>query len=638
MNHKWQMHRAGLLNFWYYDEEEFYFADGKLLLRGNNGSGKSVTMQSFIPVLLDGRKSPDRLDPFGSRARRMEDYLLGEKGVVDRDERTGYLFLEYKRKGLEQYFTTGIGLRARRNSPLDFWGFIILDNRRIGKDLLLYKSEGSLDKVEKIPLTRIELENRLAGGGKVVRTAKEYMHLVNKHIFGFEEMADFEELIKLLIQLRSPKLSKDFKPTVIYEILNESLPGLSEEELKPLSETIENMDQTQQQIEQLMKEQKALQRLCRQYNDYNQLVLLEKAEGFLKIHTELYRFYVEEKELAKQLAESKEARDRFALQKDELQRENTVLLEEKSKLEKHVVFDAEQEKINLEQRHTTVKIQQGVKKESLEKGIATERSLKQKINGEEERLLDLETQIQDWLEELDQVAEEAKFFNHSLAREEFSGKYQAAGFAFDLWKREAEDYRLKLGTVLKTVEKLDKVHLDYKEADKDLGESRKRADLNDIELKKWATLFESEKEKLLKDIYLWLEEVEELKISDFDLQGLSRICQNLFGEYTWEDLKGIVDQAYLSCSRLLDQGLAAIGQQLVVNQQQIGAKEGEIAQWKSKQDPEPARHSETVSAPPYLRAKGATGECHNSNGYLGCFDRTRKTFKRCSPVRQNIDT
>ena len=68
-NAKWHVHRAGLLNFWYYDDEEFNFANGKLLLRGNNGSGKSVTMQSFIG-LLDGRKSPDRLDPFGSRARK----------------------------------------------------------------------------------------------------------------------------------------------------------------------------------------------------------------------------------------------------------------------------------------------------------------------------------------------------------------------------------------------------------------------------------------------------------------------------------------------------------------------------------------------------------------------------------------
>src|SRR5690606_25169421 len=110
------------------------------------------------------------------------------------------------------------GLKAKRNSAMEFWGFVILDNRRIGRVFLLYKNEYSaeLGKEQKIPLTRIELENRLGNGGKVVRTSKEYMVLVNKYIYGFEDVADYEELIKLLIQLRSPKLSKDFKPTVIY--------------------------------------------------------------------------------------------------------------------------------------------------------------------------------------------------------------------------------------------------------------------------------------------------------------------------------------------------------------------------------------------------------------------------------------
>lgn len=70
MNSKWQIYRVGLLDFWYYDEEEFYFLDGRMLLRGANGSGKSVTMQSFIPLLLDGNMRPERLDPFGSRARK----------------------------------------------------------------------------------------------------------------------------------------------------------------------------------------------------------------------------------------------------------------------------------------------------------------------------------------------------------------------------------------------------------------------------------------------------------------------------------------------------------------------------------------------------------------------------------------
>lgn len=39
---QWQINRAGLLSFWYYDEEIFEFADGKLLLRGTNGSGSQL--------------------------------------------------------------------------------------------------------------------------------------------------------------------------------------------------------------------------------------------------------------------------------------------------------------------------------------------------------------------------------------------------------------------------------------------------------------------------------------------------------------------------------------------------------------------------------------------------------------------
>ena len=49
MNSKWQIYRVGLIDFWYYDEEEFYFLDGRKLHRGANGSRKTIKMQSFIP-------------------------------------------------------------------------------------------------------------------------------------------------------------------------------------------------------------------------------------------------------------------------------------------------------------------------------------------------------------------------------------------------------------------------------------------------------------------------------------------------------------------------------------------------------------------------------------------------------------
>ncbi len=73
---RYKINKIGFLNYWLYDEEEFYFCDGKLLLRGSNGSGKTVTMVSVFPLLFDGNKNPERFDTFGSRDRKIEDYVL----------------------------------------------------------------------------------------------------------------------------------------------------------------------------------------------------------------------------------------------------------------------------------------------------------------------------------------------------------------------------------------------------------------------------------------------------------------------------------------------------------------------------------------------------------------------------------
>ena len=106
-NSSWIINKAGLIDFWYYDQQEFSFLDGRMLLRGSNGSGKSVTMQSFIPLLLDGNMRPERLDPFGSRARKMENYMLEEDD--SREERTGYLYMEFKTPGVRYIYNNWNG-------------------------------------------------------------------------------------------------------------------------------------------------------------------------------------------------------------------------------------------------------------------------------------------------------------------------------------------------------------------------------------------------------------------------------------------------------------------------------------------------------------------------------------------------
>ncbi len=327
MNSKWQINRVGLLDFWYYDEEEFDFLDGRMLLRGANGSGKSVTMQSFIPLLLDGNMRPERLDPFGSRARKMENYLLEEGD--EREERTGYLYMELKRVESEEYVTLGIGLRARKNKKLESWYFCVTDGRRVGKDLFLYK-----DVENKITCSKGELKYRIGDGGKVMETQGEYAQCVNRLLFGFETQEEYKELLELLIQLRTPKLSKDFKPTVINEILSGSLQTLSEDDLRPMSEAIENMDNLKTNLDTLNESIRAARQIEKVYDQYNQIVLYDKALLFSNAGKSYENCVKNGEQIANDLSARTEELQKEEEHYEALKQEEEILKEEKASLDK----------------------------------------------------------------------------------------------------------------------------------------------------------------------------------------------------------------------------------------------------------------------------------------------------------------
>lgn len=63
----------------------------------------------------------------------------------------------------------------------------------------------------------------MGSGGYLYTRQKDYKAAVNEQLFGYKDLTDFDELIELLIQIRSPKLSKEFKPTTMYEIMQNSL-------------------------------------------------------------------------------------------------------------------------------------------------------------------------------------------------------------------------------------------------------------------------------------------------------------------------------------------------------------------------------------------------------------------------------
>ena len=596
------MNRAGLVNFWYYDEEIFDFADGKLLLRGSNGSGKSVTMQSFLPVLLDGKKTPDRLDPFGSRARKMEDYLLGEYEVTKRDERTGYLFIEYKKGNSNRYITTGIGLKAKRHKSMDFWGFVIKDGRRIGRDLLLYKEEKASGEIQKIPFTKKELEHKLGDGGIIVSTQKEYMELVNKYVFGFESIEAFDDLIKLLIQLRSPKLSKDFKPTVIYGILEASLPELGDDELRSLSDTIENMDQTKYQLEQLERDYESLARICKQYDEYNRFILVDKAKELLRVEKTLIIRNEELEQLQNVLTAYQVKLAATAEEEGERKREQQVSLGIKSQLEKHEIFNTEEEKQAIEKRHELLQKEQEDKQKMLEQKEKKERELKAGILQLEELQGDYEKKMEQGIEELETDAEDANFSGHRINAEDFLRHHNHL-FDFTLWKKEADRYSKRLQQILKLWHDYEHLKHRFEDADRHLGEARKILDSSRRDEEKWSNILEEEKSILLENILQWMTTIEAYQLQAEDTQFTAQKVQGLFESFTCQQLIEPFTDIYHRSQERYVVAKANLKSKMNTLQQEQLETECELVNLQNMKEPELAIHPDTVVARELLAKK-----------------------------------
>lgn len=595
----------GLVNFWFYDEEEFDFANGKLLLRGSNGSGKSVTMQSFIPLVLDGNKSPERLDPFGSRARKLEDYLLGEEGARSHEERTGYLYMEFRLGDLEQYLTVGMGLRARRGRPVDFWGFCITDGRRIGKDITLYREGISPEdgQESRIPLSKSQMRELAEAGGVFVTGQKDYMEMVNRYIFGFDTVEEYDELIKLLIQLRSPKLSKDFKPTVIYEIMNSSLPALSDEDLRPLTETIENMDQIKLHLDQLLKNQKAVSKLKEEYHRYNRLTLFERARAFNE--GKLKQDEIRDKIKALEVNLEKDAQEIALLSESiaSLEHEEEALrLKERQYLE-HDAYKLEQQWV--EQGHSLRDMEanktqkQGVLKEKQKR----EWRLKAELGELEAKMATLQRQGQEILGEMDDLAEDIRFHDHEYDTIEFN-RTGRKPFDFTAWNQDVLLYSQKLKEGRLALEAEIEANRIYDNLLKEQDTLVSGRDAASREEEKASEMVDTSRQGYMALIKSWAEENRIFNIFGENILAFNQLVLRYGEGKDLGDLQELLNSLYYPQFQKLDRekiSLEHTRDQLAI---EINDLMEELSKWKNKRDPEPERDPQVLNFRETLRKKG----------------------------------
>ncbi len=245
--------RAGIINLWDYYDEEFAFADGRLALRGHNGSGKTKALEVLFPFVLDGSLDARRLDPFSGENRTMKANLL----YRGQDSEHGYVWMEYGRPG--EIVTLVIGLSVHKNMDRPRPSFYVTD-QRMGIDFGLLSADSR-------PLTTKQLTAILGRDAYYGDKRGAYIDAVDARLFGLGRER-YTQLLDLLIALRRPLLAKDLDPGKVSETLTAGLSPVDDDLVTQAARDFENLAAVQKQYDDLAAADTAVRAFLDQYVSY----------------------------------------------------------------------------------------------------------------------------------------------------------------------------------------------------------------------------------------------------------------------------------------------------------------------------------------------------------------------------------
>src|SRR3984957_1902419 len=244
---------AGIINLWDYFDEEFAFGDGRLALRGHNGSGKTKALEVLFPFVLDGSLDARRLDPFSGENRTMKANLL----YRGQDAEHGYVWMEFARPG--EVVTLIIGLYAHKNRERPKPSFFVSD-QRMGVDFGLLSADSR-------PLTPKQLIAVLGREAHLGDRKGAYQDAVDSRLFGLGRER-YIQLLDLLIALRRPLLAKDLDPAKGSDTLTAGLSPVDEDLVEQAARDFENLAAVQQQYDDLAAADTAVQAFLEHYVSY----------------------------------------------------------------------------------------------------------------------------------------------------------------------------------------------------------------------------------------------------------------------------------------------------------------------------------------------------------------------------------
>ncbi|MEV2275955.1 SbcC/MukB-like Walker B domain-containing protein [Nocardiopsis sp. NPDC049922] len=294
---RYRLERAGIRNVWQYDDQVLDFAEGRLLLRGRNGAGKSKALEMLLPFLLDG--DIRRLDTTGTNRTSLR-WLMSEGPRPDRTPdpeetgpdllggadrtgeadpadapaedtgpatRLGYLWVEFTTergdRGLDAATRGGtassllaaalpaddtdpapgpdapprhltLGAAVLAVGDADPRCVFFVTDRRVGHDLELV-TDGRPKPVDRL---RSEL-----GADHCFTSPVAYRAHVMNALFGIDDSVRYRNLVHLLYRLRRPTIGDRLEAGELVSVLSEALPPMDDSVLDEVARNIADLEQ-----------------------------------------------------------------------------------------------------------------------------------------------------------------------------------------------------------------------------------------------------------------------------------------------------------------------------------------------------------------------------------------------------------
>lgn len=274
---RWQPLRCGLVNLFKFDDQQFRFENGRLLLRGNNGTGKSRVLALTLPFLFDGQTAPHRVEPDTDSNKRMSWNLLMDK----HEDRVGYSWLEMGRSGNAaedgpaHFKTIGCGMRAvKGQSGVKTWFFIT--DQRIGLDFSLCRG--------RVPLSKKRLIDAIGERGQVIETAETYRKAIDAAFFELGPQR-YEAMLRLLIELRRPQLSRTLNEADLSRALSEALPPLDDRVITDVADAMSSLEKDRQELDDYKTAQAGVAVFLDTYRRYARIAARRSADPVRKTHS-----------------------------------------------------------------------------------------------------------------------------------------------------------------------------------------------------------------------------------------------------------------------------------------------------------------------------------------------------------------